>query len=133
MASSVVSLYFLELTDLFKPAKVGFQCYDRALSMPYVETSEELIPLLMLLSLAFAAPAASVSPGAGRGRLWAPRPGARLSTSPSGRSWWARACCILHAVPAVGPQRGPGRARGQHPRRRLQLQLLPSADSALCR
>lgn len=62
MASSIVSLYFLELTDLFKPAKVGFQCYDRTLSMPYVETNEELIPLLMLLSLAFAAPAASVSP-----------------------------------------------------------------------
>lgn len=63
MASSIVTLYFLELTDLFKPAKVGFQCYDRALSMPYVETNEELIPLLMLLSLAFAAPAASVRPG----------------------------------------------------------------------
>lgn len=63
MASSVVTLYFLELTDLFKPAKVGFQCHDRALSMPYVETNEELIPLLMLLSLAFAAPAASVRPG----------------------------------------------------------------------
>ena len=64
VASSIVTLYFLELTDLFKPAKVGFQCYDRALSMPYVETNEELIPLLMLLSLAFAAPAASVCPGA---------------------------------------------------------------------
>ncbi|XP_016070372.1 PREDICTED: phospholipid phosphatase-related protein type 3 isoform X2 [Miniopterus natalensis] len=63
VASSIVSLYFLELTDLFKPAKVGFQCYDRTLSMPYVETNEELIPLLMLLSLAFAAPAAS-------SRLW---------------------------------------------------------------
>lgn len=63
MASSIVTLYFLELTDLFKPAKVGFQCYDRALSMPYVETNEEMIPLLMLLSLAFAAPAASVSAG----------------------------------------------------------------------
>ncbi|KQK83366.1 hypothetical protein AAES_60351 [Amazona aestiva] len=62
VASSIVTLYFLELTDLFKPAKVGFQCYDRALSMPYVETNEELIPLLMLLSLAFAAPAASVRP-----------------------------------------------------------------------
>lgn len=67
VASSIVSLYFLELTDLFKPAKVGFQCYDRSLSMPYVETNEELIPLLMLLSLAFAAPAASVS-----GCAWAP-------------------------------------------------------------
>ncbi|XP_073659694.1 phospholipid phosphatase-related protein type 3 isoform X2 [Tursiops truncatus] len=75
VASSVVSLYFLELTDLFKPAKVGFQCYDRALSMPYVETSEELIPLLMLLSLAFAAPAASIMVGEGllycmQSRLW---------------------------------------------------------------
>ncbi|XP_060037425.1 phospholipid phosphatase-related protein type 3 [Erinaceus europaeus] len=75
VASSIVSLYFLELTDLFKPAKVGFQCYDRALSMPYVETSEELIPLLMLLSLAFAAPAASIMVGEGvlyclQSRLW---------------------------------------------------------------
>lgn len=72
VASSIVSLYFLELTDLFKPAKVGFQCYDRALSMPYVETNEELIPLLMLLSLAFAAPAASVgahSPWKGQSRV----------------------------------------------------------------
>ncbi|NXD17100.1 PLPR3 protein, partial [Nothocercus nigrocapillus] len=65
VASSIITLYFLELTDLFKPAKVGFQCYDRALSMPYVESSEELIPLLMLLSLAFAAPAASIMVGEG--------------------------------------------------------------------
>lgn len=69
VASSIVTLYFLELTDLFKPAKVGFQCHDRALSMPYVESSEELIPLLMLLSLAFAAPAASVRPRPLRGRV----------------------------------------------------------------
>ncbi|XP_077187914.1 phospholipid phosphatase-related protein type 3 isoform X2 [Paroedura picta] len=65
VASSIVTLYFLELTDLFRPAKVGFQCYDRALSMPYVETNEEMIPLLMLLSLAFAAPAASIMVGEG--------------------------------------------------------------------
>ncbi|NXF11981.1 PLPR3 protein, partial [Smithornis capensis] len=65
VASFIVTLYFLELTDLFKPAKVGFQCHDRALSMPYVETNEELIPLLMLLSLAFAAPAASIMVGEG--------------------------------------------------------------------
>nr|XP_056700201.1 phospholipid phosphatase-related protein type 3 [Euleptes europaea] len=65
VASSIVTLYFLELTDLFKPAKVGFQCHDRALSMPYVETNEEMIPLLMLLSLAFAAPAASIMVGEG--------------------------------------------------------------------
>lgn len=78
MASSIVSLYFLELTDLFKPANVGFQCYDRTLSMPYVETNEELIPLLMLLSLAFAAPAASVSTHTGAcASLCAPQMGAR--------------------------------------------------------
>lgn len=77
VASSIVSLYFLELTDLFKPANVGFQCYDRTLSMPYVETNEELIPLLMLLSLAFAAPAASVSTHTGAcASLCAPQMGA---------------------------------------------------------
>ncbi|XP_029469765.1 phospholipid phosphatase-related protein type 3 [Rhinatrema bivittatum] len=65
VASSIVTLYFLELTDLFAPARVGFQCYDRALSMPYVESNEEMIPLLMLLSLAFAAPAASIMVGEG--------------------------------------------------------------------
>ncbi|KAM3938840.1 phospholipid phosphatase-related protein type 3 [Leptodactylus fuscus] len=65
VASSIVSLYFLELTDIFRPAQGGFQCHDRSLSMPYVETNEELIPLLMLLSLAFAAPAASIMVGEG--------------------------------------------------------------------
>ncbi|XP_077394976.1 phospholipid phosphatase-related protein type 3a [Festucalex cinctus] len=63
--SSLVSLYFLELTDVLSPAVVGFRCYDRDLSMPYVETSDELIPLLMLLSLAFAGPAASIMMGEG--------------------------------------------------------------------
>lgn len=85
MASSIVSLYFLELTDLFKPARVGFQCYDRTLSMPYVETNEELIPLLMLLSLAFAAPAASVSPRGGRAGPWAPPGRARAERLPVGQ------------------------------------------------
>ena len=47
---------------MLSPAMVGFRCHDRDLSMPYVETGDELIPLLMLLSLAFAGPAASVSP-----------------------------------------------------------------------
>lgn len=61
VASSMISLYFLELTDVLQPAKVGFRCHDRSLSMPYIETGDELIPLLMLLSLAFAGPAASVS------------------------------------------------------------------------
>ncbi|XP_077418344.1 phospholipid phosphatase-related protein type 3a isoform X2 [Vanacampus margaritifer] len=63
--SSLVSLYFLELTDVLSPAAVGFRCYDRDLSMPYVETGDELIPLLMLLSLAFAGPAASIMMGEG--------------------------------------------------------------------
>ncbi|XP_061749747.1 phospholipid phosphatase-related protein type 3a [Nerophis ophidion] len=63
--SSLVSLYFLELTDILPPALVGFRCHDRQLSMPYVETGDELIPLLMLLSLAFAGPAASIMMGEG--------------------------------------------------------------------
>eukprot|EP00066_Takifugu_rubripes_P001324 XP_003962446.1 PREDICTED: lipid phosphate phosphatase-related protein type 3-like [Takifugu rubripes] len=63
--SSLVSLYFLELTDVLSPAIVGFRCHDRDLSMPYVETGDELIPLLMLLSLAFAGPAASIMLGEG--------------------------------------------------------------------
>ena len=46
---------------MLSPAVVGFRCNDRDLSMPYVEAGDELIPLLMLLSLAFAGPAASVS------------------------------------------------------------------------
>lgn len=57
----MVSLYFLELTDVVQPAQVGFRCHDRELSMPYVDEGDELIPLLMLLSLAFAGPAASVT------------------------------------------------------------------------
>lgn len=60
VASSMVSLYFLELTDVLQPAQVGFRCHDRDLSMPYVDGGDELIPLLMLLSLAFAGPAASI-------------------------------------------------------------------------
>ncbi|XP_078100635.1 phospholipid phosphatase-related protein type 3 [Sander vitreus] len=60
VASSMVSLYFLELTDVVQPAQVAFRCHDRELSMPYVDAGDELIPLLMLLSLAFAGPAASI-------------------------------------------------------------------------
>lgn len=67
LASSVVSLYFLELTDVFKPVHSGFSCYDRSLSMPYIEPTQEAIPFLMLLSLAFAAPAITVRTGV-RGR-----------------------------------------------------------------
>ncbi|GAA6081070.1 phospholipid phosphatase-related protein type 3a, partial [Tachysurus ichikawai] len=60
VASSMISLYFLELTDVLQPVKSGFRCHDQSLSKPYVETGDELIPLLMLLSLAFAGPAASI-------------------------------------------------------------------------
>ncbi|MED6252255.1 2-lysophosphatidate phosphatase plppr4 [Ataeniobius toweri] len=57
LVSSVVSLYFLEWTDVFKPVKSGYNCHDRSLSLPYVDPNHEVIPLLMLLSLAFAGPA----------------------------------------------------------------------------
>ncbi|XP_054646193.1 phospholipid phosphatase-related protein type 3 [Dunckerocampus dactyliophorus] len=60
VASSMVSLYFLELTDVVRPPQVGFRCHDRDLSKPYVDGGDEMIPLLMLLSLAFAGPAASI-------------------------------------------------------------------------
>uniref|UniRef100_A0A3B4B5P9 Phosphatidic acid phosphatase type 2/haloperoxidase domain-containing protein n=1 Tax=Periophthalmus magnuspinnatus TaxID=409849 RepID=A0A3B4B5P9_9GOBI len=60
LVSFVVSLYFLEWTDVFKPAKSGFTCHDRSLSLPYIEPTHEVIPLLMLLSLAFAGPAITV-------------------------------------------------------------------------
>ncbi|XP_051930175.1 phospholipid phosphatase-related protein type 3 isoform X2 [Hippocampus zosterae] len=59
-ASSMVSLYFLELTDVLRPPRLGFRCHDRDLSKPYVDGGQEMIPLLMLLSLAFAGPAASI-------------------------------------------------------------------------
>ncbi|KAM6908820.1 phospholipid phosphatase-related protein type 4 [Lycodopsis pacificus] len=63
LVSSVVSLYFLEWTDVFKPAKSGFNCHDRSLSLPYIDPNREVIPLLMLLSLAFAGPAITIMIG----------------------------------------------------------------------
>ena len=60
LVSSVVSLYFLEWTDVFKPVKSGFNCHDRSLSLPYIDPNHEVIPFLMLLSLAFAGPAITV-------------------------------------------------------------------------
>lgn len=61
LVSSVVSLYFLEWTDIFKPVHWGFSCYDRSLSLPYIEPTNEVIPFLMLLILTFGAPALTVS------------------------------------------------------------------------
>ncbi|XP_049586158.1 phospholipid phosphatase-related protein type 3 isoform X2 [Syngnathus scovelli] len=52
--------YFVELTDMLRPPRLGFRCHDRDLSKPYVDGGDEIIPLLMLLSLAFAGPAASI-------------------------------------------------------------------------
>lgn len=60
LISSAVSLYFLEWTDVFQPVMVGFSCRDRSLSLPYIDPTHEVVPLLMLLSLAFAGPAISV-------------------------------------------------------------------------
>ena len=57
----MVSLYFLELTDVFKPVRSGYSCNDRSLSMPYIEPAQEAIPFFILFSLAFAGPAATVS------------------------------------------------------------------------
>lgn len=63
LVSSVVSLYFLEWTDVFKPVKSGFNCHDRSLSLPYIDPNHEVIPFLMLLSLAFAGPAITIMIG----------------------------------------------------------------------
>ncbi|XP_059678134.1 phospholipid phosphatase-related protein type 4 isoform X2 [Gavia stellata] len=65
LASSVVSLYFLELTDVFKPVHSGFNCYDKSLSMPYIEPTQESVPFLMLLSLVFAGPSITIMIGEG--------------------------------------------------------------------
>ncbi|XP_056307170.1 phospholipid phosphatase-related protein type 4 [Danio aesculapii] len=65
LVSSVVSVYFLEWTDIFKPVRWGFSCHDRSLSLPYIDPTHEVIPFLMLLSLAFAAPAITIMIGEG--------------------------------------------------------------------
>uniref|UniRef100_A0A3Q2SWW3 Phosphatidic acid phosphatase type 2/haloperoxidase domain-containing protein n=1 Tax=Fundulus heteroclitus TaxID=8078 RepID=A0A3Q2SWW3_FUNHE len=46
--------------DVFKPVKSGYNCHDRSLSLPYIDPNHEVIPFLMLLSLAFAGPAITV-------------------------------------------------------------------------
>ncbi|KAM6948266.1 phospholipid phosphatase-related protein type 4 [Aplochiton taeniatus] len=63
LASSVVSLYFLELTDVFEPVHSGYSCSDRSLSLPYVLPRQEVCPLLLLFSLAFAGPAVTILVG----------------------------------------------------------------------
>lgn len=60
VATSLLSLYLLEMTDLLQPARGAFRCFDRQLSLPYVDGGDELVPMLMLLSLVFSGPAASI-------------------------------------------------------------------------
>ncbi|XP_044225409.1 2-lysophosphatidate phosphatase PLPPR4-like [Thunnus albacares] len=60
LASSVVSLYFLELTDIFQPVHSGYSCNDRSLSLPYILPRQEVCPLPLLFSLAFAAPTTTI-------------------------------------------------------------------------
>ncbi|AWP04714.1 putative lipid phosphate phosphatase-related protein type 4-like [Scophthalmus maximus] len=60
LASSVVSLYFLELTDIFQPVHSGYSCNDRSLSLPYILPRQEVCSLPLLFSLAFAAPTATI-------------------------------------------------------------------------
>ncbi|KAA8587850.1 hypothetical protein FQN60_016712, partial [Etheostoma spectabile] len=43
LASSVVSLYFLELTDIFQPVHSGYSCNDRSLSLPYILPRQEIL------------------------------------------------------------------------------------------
>ncbi|XP_068197379.1 phospholipid phosphatase-related protein type 4 [Antennarius striatus] len=60
LASSVISLYFLELTDIFQPVHSGYSCNDRTLSLPYILPRQEVCPLPLLFSLAFATPTATI-------------------------------------------------------------------------
>uniref|UniRef100_A0A3Q0QZB4 Phospholipid phosphatase-related protein type 3 n=1 Tax=Amphilophus citrinellus TaxID=61819 RepID=A0A3Q0QZB4_AMPCI len=60
LASSIVSLYFLELTDIFQPVHSGYTCNDRSLSLPYILPRQEVCPLPLLFSLAFAAPTVTI-------------------------------------------------------------------------
>ncbi|XP_029381333.1 phospholipid phosphatase-related protein type 4-like [Echeneis naucrates] len=60
LASSVVSLYFLELTDIFQPVHSGYSCNDRSLSLPYILPRQDVCPLPLLFSLAFAAPTITI-------------------------------------------------------------------------
>ncbi|XP_028973014.2 phospholipid phosphatase-related protein type 4 isoform X2 [Esox lucius] len=50
---------------MFKPVRSGYSCNDRSLSMPYIEPTQEVIPFIMLFSLAFAGPTATIMIGEG--------------------------------------------------------------------
>uniref|UniRef100_A0A7N6C351 Phospholipid phosphatase-related protein type 3 n=1 Tax=Anabas testudineus TaxID=64144 RepID=A0A7N6C351_ANATE len=46
--------------DLFQPVHSGYSCNDRSLSLPYILPRQEVCPLPLLFSLAFAAPAVTI-------------------------------------------------------------------------
>ncbi|XP_061152045.1 phospholipid phosphatase-related protein type 4-like [Syngnathus typhle] len=60
LALSVISLYFLEVTDIFQPVHSGYSCNDKSLSLPYIIPQKEVCPLPLLYSLAFAIPTATI-------------------------------------------------------------------------
>ncbi|MCJ8728595.1 hypothetical protein PDJAM_G00006220 [Pangasius djambal] len=88
LVSSIVSLYFLEWTDIFKPVRWGFSCYDRSLSLPYIEPMHEVIPFLMLLMLTVGAPAITIMIGEGILFCWLSKtqsgPGAEANINAAG-------------------------------------------------
>ncbi|XP_053486426.1 phospholipid phosphatase-related protein type 4 isoform X2 [Ictalurus furcatus] len=88
LLTSVVSLYFLEWTDIFKPVHWGFSCHDRSLSFPYIEPAHEVIPFIMLLILTFGAPAVTIMIGEGILFCWLSKtqsgPGAEANINAAG-------------------------------------------------
>ncbi|KAJ3599943.1 hypothetical protein NHX12_033895, partial [Muraenolepis orangiensis] len=65
VASSMLSLYLLGLLQLLQPVQAGYRCHQPSLSRPYVDPADEMVPLIMVLSLAFAGPAAAMMLGEG--------------------------------------------------------------------
>ncbi|XP_061654070.1 phospholipid phosphatase-related protein type 4-like isoform X1 [Phyllopteryx taeniolatus] len=63
LALAVISLYFLELTDIFQPVHSGYSCNDKSLSLPYIIPQKEVCPLPLLFSLVFAIPTATILVG----------------------------------------------------------------------
>ncbi|XP_061746207.1 phospholipid phosphatase-related protein type 4-like [Nerophis ophidion] len=63
LALAIISLYFLEQTDLFQPVHSGYSCSDKSLSLPYNLHQQEVCPLPLLFSLVFAIPTATIVVG----------------------------------------------------------------------
>ncbi|XP_061694764.1 phospholipid phosphatase-related protein type 4-like isoform X3 [Syngnathoides biaculeatus] len=60
LALSFITLYFLEVTDIFQPVHSGYSCNDKSLSLPYIIPQREVCPLPLLFSLVFAIPTATI-------------------------------------------------------------------------